>query len=145
MIKNIILHFDEGLPRTTAQQKGEVILYKNGRPFIHHYRKEKVENLRQQLLWMLKSYAPSVPSDGPVKLTILICFDIKDKKLWGKYKTTRPDGDNWVKTLKDVMTDTGFWNDDAQVVDERVIRTYAEKGSVRIQVEDLRQPGRLKT
>jgi Holliday junction resolvase RusA-like endonuclease len=42
------------------------------------------------------------------------------------------------------MTEIGFWIDDAQVVDERIVRTYAEKGSITIQVETLKQPGRFK-
>ena len=145
MTKSFILHFEEGLPRTTAQQKGEVILYKNGRPFIHHYRKDKVENARTELIYKMKRYAPSVPSKEAIRLNVLVCFDVKDHKLWGKYKTTRPDGDNYLKAIKDAMTDCGFWEDDAQVADERIVRTYAECGSIRVQIEDLKTPGRLKT
>ena len=42
------------------------------------------------------------------------------------------------------MTDVGFWIDDAQVVDERVVRTYAERGSIFVQIDTLRQPRRYK-
>ena len=38
------------------------------------------------------------------------------------------------------MTDCGFWKDDAQVADLRVVKTYGEKGSITITVEDLEEP-----
>ena len=146
MIKSFVLHYEEGLPRTTAQQKGERIAYgRNGAAYIQHYRKAKVEALRQGLIYRLNRYAPKTPLEGPIRLTAIIYFDIKDRKLWGKYKTTRPDGDNYLKAIKDAMTEAGFWIDDAQVCDERAVRIYAERGSIQIQVETLNEPGRLKT
>lgn len=144
MQKVINLIFEEGLPRATAQQRGEAIRYKNGKAYIQHYRKANVQALRNELAFRLNRYAPPVPSEDPIRLIVFIGFDVKEKQLWGKYKTTRPDGDNYIKELKDVMTEIGFWRDDAQVVDERIVRTYAEKGSITIQVETLKQPGRLK-
>lgn len=145
MTKTFILEFENGLPRTTAQQKGEAIRYKDGRPYIQHFRKEKVQALRTELIYRMNRYAPAIPSAEPIRLSVLICFDIKDKKLWGTYKTTRPDGDNYIKEIKDAMKDCGFYLDDAQVCDERIVRTYAERGAIRVQIEDMRQPGRLKT
>ena len=34
----------------------------------------------------------------------------------------------------------GFWKDDAQVADLRVVKTYAEKGSIAVTVEELEDP-----
>ena len=34
------------------------------------------------------------------------------------YKDTKPDTDNLIKLLKDVLTDLSFWRDDAQVASE---------------------------
>ena len=143
MTNNFILHFEQGLPKGTAQQKGVAIRYKNGAPYIQHYKKANVAALREEFMYMLNRYAPPVPYEGAIRLNVLICFDVKDRKLWGKYKTTRPDGDNYIKELKDAMTECGFWHDDSQVADERVVRMYSEKGAIRIQIDDLKQPGRL--
>lgn len=130
------------MPKGTAQQKGERIGYRfvGGRkvPYIDHYRKPEVQASRNQLTLMMKKYRPKEPSDRPIRLVVCLYFDIsKPKKLWGTYKTTRPDCDNYVKEIKDVMTDLKFWNDDAQVVDLRVIKRYSEKATIYISMEEL--------
>ena len=136
------LHFPEGLPRATAQQKGESIRYKevDGRilPYIDHYRKPKVQALRNELTLKMKRYRPKETSEKPIRLTVILYFDIKaPKKLWGTYKTTKPDCDNYVKEIKDVMTLLKFWKDDNQVVDLRVVKYFAEKGTIFIRMEEL--------
>ena len=136
------LHFPEGLPRATSQEKGEAIRYKriDGKvlPYIDHYRKPKVQALRNELPLKMKRYRPEQTSEKPIRLTVILYFDIKaPKKLWGTYKTTKPDCDNYVKEIKDVMTQLKFWKDDNQVVDLRVIKYFAEKGTIFIRMEEL--------
>lgn len=136
------LHFPEGLPRATSQEKGEAIRYKRveGRilPYIDHYRKPHVQALRNELTLKMKRYRPEQTSEKPIRLTVILYFDIKaPKKLWGTYKTTKPDCDNYVKEIKDVMTLLKFWKDDNQVVDLRVVKYFAEKGTIFIRMEEL--------
>lgn len=142
MKSEFYLHFPEGLPRATAQQKGESIRYKkvNGKilPYIDHYRKPHVQALRNELTLKMKRYRPEQTSEKPIRLTVILYFDIKaPKKLWGTYKTTKPDCDNYVKEIKDVMTLLKFWKDDNQVVDLRVVKYFAEKGTIFIRMEEL--------
>ena len=142
MKTEIYLHFEKGMPSGTAQMKGERILYKRQGskmvPFIDHYRKPEVQALRNQLTYMIKKYRPEKPSDKPIRLTVIFYFDIKrPKKIWGKYKTTRPDVENFYKEIADVMTDCGFWVDDSQIVDLRLTKYYAEQATIYIKVEEL--------
>ena len=142
MKKTFYLNFENGLPKGTAQQKGEAIRYKNGAPYIQHYKKEKVSAMRQEFVLRLKRHAPKNPAAGPVRLCVCFCFDVKDRKLWGKYKTTRPDADGYVKEFLDAMTDCGgFWKDDSQVARLEVSKIYGEKGAVAVEVEDLEDGG----
>ena len=132
------LKFENGMPKGTAQQKGECIRYKisGGKriPYIHHFTKKTVEGMRTEFELKLKSHRPKTPAQGPVWLTLILYFDIKGpKKLWGSYKTTKPDVDNYAKELIDAMTAVGFWNDDAQVVDLKVVKYYAEKATIFVQ------------
>ena len=82
------LHFDT-MPSATAQQKGVRIVH--GKPMF--YEKAEVKTARQLFTLELKPHAPKVPSDKPIKLIVWFAFDVKDKKLWGQYKPTRPDTD----------------------------------------------------
>lgn len=133
------LHF-ETMPKATAQQKG--VYVRNGKP--HFYEKSSVESARQEFKLALREHLPSRPSEKPIKLTIWFAFDTKDKKKWGQPKPTRPDTDNYLKLFKDCMTadkygNGGFWLDDAQVVDERVFKTYAEKATIMVRWEEVRE------
>ena len=125
------LHFDT-MPTGTHQQKGVRIVH--GKPMF--YEKASVRDARTQFTLALKPYAPKQPSTKPIRLTIWFAFDVKDKKLWGQYKPTRPDTDNSLKLLKDCMSGL-FFVDDAQVVDEQVIKTYAEKATIMVRWEEL--------
>ena len=114
------------MPKGTAQQKRY-----NGR--THTYFKSK--SLRDTEFIFFESlypYAPEKPSEKPIRLSLTFHFDIKDKKKWGKWKTTRPDTDNMEKLLLDCMTQAGFWLDDAQVVSKWTLKQYSASGSAAI-------------
>ena len=130
------LHFDT-MPTGTAQEKGVRIVH--GKPMF--YEKAEVKTARQMFTLELKPHAPEKPSDKPIKLTVWFAFDTKNKKLWGQYKPTRPDTDNSLKLLKDCMTGL-FFKDDSQVVEETVIKTYAEKATIMIRWEEVFDNGK---
>ena len=130
------LHFDT-MPTTTAQQKGVRIV--KGKPMF--YERAEVKTARQMFTLELKPHAPEKPSDKPIKLTVWFAFDTKNKKLWGQYKPTRPDTDNSLKLLKDCMSGL-FFKDDSQVVEETVIKTYAEKATIMIRWEEVFDNGK---
>jgi Holliday junction resolvase RusA-like endonuclease len=126
------------MPKGTSQEKRIRIV--NGKPVF--FKKESVASAEYLFRLALKPHIPETPSDKPIKLTIWFCFDTKKKKLWKKPKPTRPDTDNFLKLFKDCMTadkngKNGFWLDDAQVVDERVIKTYAEKASIFVSWKEI--------
>lgn len=137
------LHFDS-MPKGTSQQKGY------NRYTGSYYKKTNVARADTEFGIALKPHRPKKPSEKPIKLTVWFAFDTVNKKLWGKYvedeeepwkgfeyKPTRPDTDNYIKEFKDVMTKLGFWKDDAQVVDERIIKTYAEKATIMVRWEEI--------
>ena len=142
MTNEIYLRFENGLPKGTAQHKGERIAtrYVNGRrvQYIHHYKTDSVSAARQEYEYKLMKYRPKTPSQNPIALTVCLFFSIKaPRRLWGTYKTTRPDCDNYAKELIDAMTAVGFWEDDAQVVDLHIVKRYAEQATIYIRWEEL--------
>ena len=107
----------ESMPKGTAQQKGF------NRYTGHFYKKNSISSAEHQFAAALLKHKPKQPTDKAVKLTVWFGFDVKQKKLWGTYKPTRPDCDNYIKEFKDTMTKVGFWKDDcyiAQLVSSKI-------------------------
>ena len=122
----------ETMPKATAQMKRF-----NGHTHTYFKSKTLLETERLYRAKLLP-HKPGHPSDAPIRLFIVLYFDKKSpKRLWGTYKTTRPDADNFCKALIDQMTQVGFWTDDSQIVDLRIKKYYAEKASIFIEWEEV--------
>ena len=143
------LHF-ETMPKGTSQEK------RLNRKTGAFFKSANVAQAEAEFMSQLLPHAPKQPSVKPIRLTVWFAFDTKDRKKWGgeippeeyldlyitpwathQYKPTRPDTDNYIKLFKDCMTRAGFWLDDAQVVDERIIKTYAEKATIAVWYEEI--------
>ena len=125
-------------PTATAQQKGERVV--GG--YIHHYKKKNVAAAEAILRDALLPYVPAEPiTDQPIRLDVKWLFPFpksakKHRPGWARWKITRPDGDNLNKMLKDVMTDMGFWKDDALICFEMVSKVYNDEPGICIEVID---------
>ena len=121
-------------PTATAQQKGERVV--NG--YIHHYKKKNVAAAEAILRDALLPYVPEAPiTDKGISLTVFWEFPYpksakKHMPGWERWKITRPDTDNLNKMLKDVMTDMGFWKDDAQICVEHIGKLYSDEPGIEI-------------
>lgn len=126
-------------PTATAQQKGEQII--GGR--IHHYKKKNVQQAEAILRDALMPYLPAEPIvDKPIRLSVLWMFPYpksarKHKPGHSRWKITRPDTDNLNKLLKDVMTDMGFWKDDALISLENIQKIYDDEPGIRISITTM--------
>ena len=125
-------------PTATAQQKGERVV--NG--YIHHYKKKNVAAAEAILRDALLPYVPEAPIAGrPVGLCVTWLFPYpksakKHQPGFERWKITRPDTDNLNKMLKDVMTDMGFWKDDALISIEIIAKVYSDEPGIEITVID---------
>lgn len=122
-------------PTTTHQQKAARVV--KGKPVF--YEPPELEDARAKLEAHLAGHVPQRRCQGAVRLLVKWCFPITGKRRDGQYKTTRPDTDNLQKLLKDVMTDLGFWKDDAQVASEIVEKFWAKRPGIYISVAELEE------
>ena len=107
-------------PTVTAQE--HKVRVAGGKP--RFYDTAKLKYARAIFEKQLANYRPAVPIQGAVELKVDWFFLTKTHKD-GEWRTTRPDTDNLQKLLKDCMTRTGFWKDDAQVCVETVTKRWA--------------------
>jgi len=120
-------------PTKTHQEKQAKVV--NGRPIL--YEPQELKAVRQKLQAHLGQHVPAEPYTGAVRLTTWWCFPIKGNHQDGEYKTSKPDTDNLVKMLKDVMTGLHFWQDDAQVASEVIEKYWADRTGIYVKVESL--------
>jgi Holliday junction resolvase RusA-like endonuclease len=91
----------------------------------------------------LLPYVPKEPiTDKPIALKVLWEFPYpksakKHKKGHCRHKITRPDTDNLNKMLKDVMTDMGFWKDDALISMEWIWKVLSDEPGIWISIEEM--------
>ncbi len=120
-------------PTVTAQE--HKVRVSGGKP--RFYDTAKLKRARATFEKQLAKYRPAVPIMGAVELKVDWYFFTKTHRD-GVWRTTRPDTDNLQKLLKDCMTRTGFWIDDAQVCVEMITKRWAKKNpGIRIRVVSI--------
>ncbi|MHB1167047.1 MAG: RusA family crossover junction endodeoxyribonuclease [Carboxydocellales bacterium] len=120
-------------PTKTHQEKQVKVV--NGKPVF--YEPAELKAVRAKLQAHLAGRVPDKKFTGAVRLVTKWCFPITGKHQDGEYKTTKPDTDNMVKLLKDVMTDLGYWTDDALVASEIIEKFYSDIPGIYIAIESL--------
>jgi len=120
-------------PTKTHQQKKVKVV--NGKPIF--YEPAELKAVRVKLQGHLSQHMPEEKYTGAVRLITKWCFPITGDRQDGQYKTTKPDTDNLQKLLKDVMTDLGYWTDDALVASEIIEKFYSKIPGIYIAIEEL--------
>lgn len=120
------------LPTKTHQEKQVRVV--NGKPKF--YEPAELKAVRVKFRDSLAAYVPEQPFTRGVRLCTKWCFP-RGKHADGEYRITKPDTDNLVKLLKDVMTGLHFWNDDAQVASEIIEKFWAEVPGLYVAIEEL--------
>lgn len=90
----------------------------------------------------VEPYAPEQPIEGPVRLLVTLTWPhtrLSRPRGPAVPKTTRPDGDNLLKMLKDVLTKCRFWHDDAQVYSETIERFYGEIPGMFLKIQSMEE------
>lgn len=120
-------------PPTVTHQEKKVAV-KNGKPVF--YEPQELKDARNKLESHLNKHKPDTPYTSGVRLLTKWCFPRGNHKD-GEYRVTKPDTDNLQKLLKDCMTSTGFWEDDALVASEITEKFWADIPGIYIAIEEL--------
>ena len=121
-------------PPTCTHQEKQVHVV-NGKPVF--YEPVELKAARAKLRAHMSRHVPEEPAQGALRLTTWWCFPLRTGHHDGEYKTSKPDTDNLVKLLTDVMTDMGVWRDDAHVASEVICKYWAAHPGIDIRLESL--------
>lgn len=121
------------IPTVTHQEKQVHVV--RGKPVF--YEPTELKQARANLTDHLAEYVPKEPVHGNVRLLVKWCFPLKSGAHDGEYKNTKPDLDNSMKMLQDVMTTLDFWDDDRFIVSLITEKFYARIPGLFIQITKL--------
>lgn len=121
-------------PPTVTHQEKKVTVVK-GKPVF--YEPPELADARQKLEAYLAKHIPAEPLTGPLQLITKWCYPKTGKNQNGQYKTTKPDTDNMIKLLKDVMTSLGYWQDDTLIASEITEKFWADVPGIYVRIEKL--------
>jgi Holliday junction resolvase RusA-like endonuclease len=126
-------------PTTTFQQKEVTVTWnkKKKKHIPRFYESAELKAARAKLTAHLAKHVPKQKYTSGIRLITKWLFPITGKHQDGEYKTTKPDTDNLQKLLKDVMTDLGYWTDDALVASEITEKFWAELPGIYIKIEEI--------
>ena len=110
-------------PPTATAQERQVAVVRNKPVF---YQPEKLKAAKRILALHLLPFKPVEPLACPIELHVSWLFP-RGRHKHKEWRITKPDTDNLQKMLKDVMTDLGFWKDDALVVKEVVEKVWSDE------------------
>lgn len=135
------------IPPTVTQQEHKVVVSrKTGK--ISFYDPPELAAARRKFQDSVGRYAPQKPLTGPLQLITKWIWPMDPERMEMlsvvaperfSWKTTKPDTDNLIKLLKDCMTKTGFWHDDAQVASEVTEKFLAHRPGIYVKVMRLQE------
>jgi|CXWL01.1.fsa_nt_gi Holliday junction resolvase RusA-like endonuclease len=119
---------------------------KAGKRFAMHYTPGKVKRNAGNLAAIIAPHRPSEPLRGPLKLSVIFQYawragaskKAREAKLQPKDK--KPDLDNCIKQLLDVMQSCGFFVNDSQVADLHAKKVWTTTPGVFVKLETIVDP-----
>ena len=133
-------------PKSTHQGSAMILHRKDGSAFVGKSASSKGAAVKANLIDLLRPCAPETPLSGPVRLILTWTYpwrktEPKKTRAFGwKYCETRPDIDNLLKMVKDVMTLLGYWRDDSQVADLRFVKGWGNRAGIGVTLEPCGDP-----
>lgn len=134
LIEGMIEFFIPMVPPTVTHQEHKVRMV-SGKPVF--YDGPELKAARAKLTDYLIPHRPGKTFTGALELVVKWCFPISATHRDGEYRTSKPDTDNLQKLLKDCMTATGYWKDDALVCREIVEKFWAKIPGIYIRISEL--------
>lgn len=130
-------------PRSTMQGSTRILKKRDGTTFIGKPTSSNAKKAKKLLKTYLMPYAPIVPLKGALFVSIIYNFEFnKTEKKSNRKKgiiphNKRPDSDNLMKGLFDVLSECNYWNDDSQVSSLQFEKNYSANPLLSINIYNI--------
>jgi Holliday junction resolvase RusA-like endonuclease len=138
----ITFHLPITPPKATSQTKRLVMV--GGKP--RFFAKKEHQSAENDLTLLCSRFAPAEPLTGPLMLRVDFVFpwrksETKRRMALGSVPNdSRPDCDNLVKLIADVLTKLRFYNDDGQVADLHVTKAWGDQVGISVTIQPYANP-----
>jgi len=125
-------------PKSTAQASSIILKRKDGSSFVGKAQSSKAKAAADTFFSLLYPHRPIKPMEGPVSLCVEIEWpwrssEPKRNREHGyRFCDKRPDLDNYAKLFLDTMGRIGYWLDDGQIADLRLIKRWGDNPGITI-------------
>lgn len=133
-------------PEITSQQKGVRIVVPSNpalKAFPSFFTKPEMVRAEKSISGHLLPFKPKKPFTGPLRLVAEWTWpwrasEPKKNRVDGwMWRDTKPDLDNAFKCCGDQMATMGFYENDSQIVDLRIMKRWGDRPGIRIILEAL--------
>lgn len=139
----IAFHLPIVPPKATSQTKRLVMV--GGKP--RFFAKKEHQSAENDLTLLCAPHAPGEPLQGPIRLQVDFVFpwrktEPRRRLALGRVPNdTRPDCDNLVKLVGDVLTKLRFYRDDGQIADLHVTKAWGARVGIYVSISAMADAG----
>lgn len=130
-------------PKATAQASATIMHRKDGSAFVGKPSGSPADRAKKDLVALMRVHVCPEPFQGPVALSVAFTWPWrksepkKNRAKGTKWIPSRPDADNLVKMMLDIMTTLEFWDDDGQVAWITVQKKWGDDPGIQVGIHEL--------
>ena len=129
-------------PKSTHQAGMRIMKRRDGSQFVGKYETGKSKQVQRELTYFFQEYKPDTPLEGALRLSVKWVYpyrkaEPKKNQDAPKWCDTRPDCDNLVKGINDIMGRLGYYTDDGQIAHLDFQKMWAKDFGIYIKLKEL--------
>ena len=129
-------------PKSTHQSGLRIMKKRDGSQFVGKFDTGKSKKIQKELTYFFQEHTPITPLEGPLRLMVKWVYPYRKaepkKNLHSPiWCDTRPDCDNLVKGINDIMGRLGYYTDDGQISHLDFQKMWAKDFGIYIKLKEL--------
>ena len=124
-------------PNVTHNDLKAYVTYVSSKPVAKIRKSDRLKAEEDRLRPYVAKIRPPKPLSGALRVTWKLAWPTDGKHNQGDAKTTRPDADNVVKTLNDLLETCRVIVNDAMICDLRVMKMYGNVPGIWVRIEEM--------